>query len=154
NTRDYAFDKSWIGATPFWLAAAFQDTAMMQVLSVNGADLQAAKSDGTTPLIGAAQWESRRAVPKLGVPRPIPPEEEHTTLEAVKLAIFFGADVNAANDHGDTALHRVAAKRYNTVVQFLADAGATLDVKNKEGQTPLAIASQDVPLPNGSFDAE
>jgi ankyrin repeat protein len=66
----------------------------------------------------------------------------------------MGADVNAANEAGDTALHRVAAKRFNTVVQFLADNGARLEVKNKEGQTPMAIAIQGEPLPKGAFDLD
>ena len=49
-----------------------------------------------------------------------------------------GADVNAANQAGDTALHAAAAKGLNTVVQVLADKGAELNAKNKRGLTPLA----------------
>lgn len=160
STRDYAINKLWLGATPFWLAAAFQDTAMMQVLAAAGADTRAAKNDGTTPLIGAAQWEGRRAVTRSGTPRVIPASEEQTTLEAVKLALALGSDVHAANAGGNTAMHRAAIKRFNSVVRFLADNGASVDVKNKKGLTPIALALQgfagafgvDVEgLPQGAF---
>jgi len=71
---------------------------------------------------------------------PDPVELEAMTLEAVKVAAELGVDVNAANADGNTALHSVAARGYNTVVQFLVEKGARLDVKNKKGQTPLASA--------------
>ena len=48
-----------------------------------------------------------------------------------------GADVNAANDLGETALHGAAQRGADKVVQFLADHGATLDAKNRRGRTPL-----------------
>jgi ankyrin repeat protein len=66
-------------------------------------------------------------------------------LDAVKAAIELGADVNAATQAGDTALHSAAALGHDTVVQLLADQGAQLNVKNKRGQTPLAA------LLNGGF---
>ena len=163
NTRDYAFNKSWVGATPFWLASAFQDAAMMKMLAANGADTKAAKKDGTTPLIGAAQWEGRQGTPRTGGPRIPPRDEEQKTLEAVKLVLELGADVNETNDAGNTAMHRAAAKRFNSVVQFLAEKGARLDVRNKRGFTPIDSALNDFGgvygydvggLPKGAFDID
>jgi len=59
----------------------------------------------------------------------------------VKAAVALGsADVNAANAAGDTALHGAASMRSVPLVQFLIDRGARVDVKNKRGQTPAAIA--------------
>ena len=55
------------------------------------------------------------------------------------MALDLGADVNASNQNGDTALHGAAAHGYAKVIQLLADSGAKLDVKNKRGKTPLAI---------------
>ena len=63
-------------------------------------------------------------------------------LEAARLALDLGADINAANEAGDTALHRAAAKGSTKLVEFLVERGARLDVENKRGQTPLAIASR------------
>ena len=62
-------------------------------------------------------------------------EPESEVLESVKAAVELGGDVNAVNQAGDTALHSAAAQGYDTVVQFLADKGAQLNVKNKRGQT-------------------
>jgi ankyrin repeat protein len=68
-------------------------------------------------------------------------EMEALTLEAVRLAAERGVDVNVANADGNTALHVVAARGYDSVVKYLVGKGARLDVKNKKGQTPLAAAT-------------
>ena len=70
----------------------------------------------------------------------LPPADEDRTLEAVKLAISLGGDVNASNQAGDTALHGAALKGYKDIAQFLVDKGADLNAKNKRGQTPLSVA--------------
>ena len=58
------------------------------------------------------------------------------TLEAVKLVLELGADVNAANNAGDTALHAAAYKGFGSVVQLLVDKGGDMNAKNKRGKTP------------------
>ena len=45
-------------------------------------------------------------------------------LEAVKLAVELGVDVNAANTDGRTALDAATSSRYETVVTFLVEKGA------------------------------
>ena len=62
-------------------------------------------------------------------------------IEAVKLAVALGADVNAANKAGETALFAAAYHGFNTVIQFLVDKGARLDVRNARGQTLLMTAT-------------
>jgi ankyrin repeat protein len=62
-------------------------------------------------------------------------------LETIKLALQQGADVNAANEAGDTALHLAAARGSDEIIQLLVEKGAKLDVKNKLGQTPLSEAA-------------
>ena len=66
--------------------------------------------------------------------------EERGTLKAVKLALALGADVNSATATGWTALHAAAFTGADTIVQFLVNKGATMDVRNGCGQTPLSIA--------------
>jgi len=56
--------------------------------------------------------------------QPARSEREALTLEAVKLAVELGADVNAANTDGRTALDGAKALRYETVVTFLLEKGA------------------------------
>ena len=68
--------------------------------------------------------------------------DEKLALEAAKLALDLGADVNAANDAGDTTLHGAAAKGYEDVVRLLVSKGALPEAKNKRGGTPLAVAKK------------
>jgi len=68
----------------------------------------------------------------------------------VKLAVGLGADLNGVNHAGETALHRGASRRLESIIQFLAESGA-LNLKNTRGQTPLALAMTEV-VPDGAFD--
>ena len=61
-------------------------------------------------------------------------------IDAVKVAVGLGADVNAASEDGDTALHLAAFHGFNTVVRFLVSQGANLDAMNARGETPLESA--------------
>ena len=117
-----------VGAAPFWLAALSADVDVMRLLAANGADPLMAADDKTTPLMVAAGLAK-------AVEFTLVPENRH--LEAVKLCLELGADVNAANNAGNTALHATAYMGYDTLAQLLVDRGANLDAKNKKGETPL-----------------
>jgi ankyrin repeat protein len=92
-------------------------------------------SQRTTPLLAAA-----------GVGVGAPEEAAGTepdVLEAVKLLVKLGADVNAVDGNGETAMHGAAYRNHPRVVQLLADKGARIDVwnrKNRTGLTPVVIA--------------
>jgi len=58
----------------------------------------------------------------------------------VKICIEHGADVNAADSSGYTALHGAAFRGSDAIVQLLAEKGARLDAKDKQGRTPSALA--------------
>ena len=66
---------------------------------------------------------------------------ESQALDAAKLALEKGADVNAANDSGDTALHAAAYSGYNTIIPFLLEKGANINAKTKRGDTPFLVAN-------------
>ncbi len=123
------------GATPFLLAAMTADVALMKTLVKLGADPRLPNAKHSTPLMAAA-----------GVGCLAPGEEagtEDEAIEAVKLALELGNDVNAVDDNGETAMHGAAYKSFPRVVQLLADKGARIEVwnrKNKYGWTPLSIA--------------
>jgi ankyrin repeat protein len=155
---DWALNYTWIGATPYWLAARFADARLMSVLADGGANTRFVMKDGMTPLMAAvgmgigAGDRRFRGIGVIGSDA----GDERAVLEAAKLAVQLGADVNAVNSAtGDTALHTVAAKRLNSVIQFLADSGAKLDVKNKKEETPLALVAAPRPAgPGGSSPAD
>ena len=126
---------SRVGATPFLLAAMTADVPFMKTLVKLGADPRLPNAQHCTPLMAAA-----------GVGCLAPGEEagtEDEAIEAVKLALELGNDVNAVDDNGETAMHGAAYKSFPRVVQLLADKGAKIEVwnrKNKYGWTPLSIA--------------
>jgi len=88
---------SYRGATPFYVAAKNGDYQYMRVLLEAGADGKIGTFAGITPLMAAAgldYWEGEAPGPFAGV-------SEAERLEAVKLAIAAGNDVNAQADFGD-----------------------------------------------------
>jgi len=119
------------GATPFWLAAKGADPVVMRLLLERGADPLVATTGKTTPLMAAAG---------VGYEQGKSPGSEAEALEAVKLCVELGADVNAGNAIGFTALHGAVIRGANSIVQFLVDKGARLEAKDKRGRTPLTIA--------------
>ena len=143
---DYALSAAWIGATPYWLAAKFAEPAIMRLLAESRADTRQAIQDGTTPLMaavmdGQGQGDRRERFQTEAQVAAVAPTQEATTVNAVTLALELGADVNAATSSGDTALHIAATRGQLPVIKLLASAGASLDAKNKRGQTPLAAAA-------------
>jgi ankyrin repeat protein len=125
------FHVSLAGATPFLLASRAADTEVMRLLVAHGANPTLPTNLHTTPLMAAA-----------GIGR-VPNESfvtEASTIDAVKLAVELGGEVNAADDIGDTALHGAAHIRSAAVVRFLVDHGAKVNARNRRGLTPLMIA--------------
>ena len=145
NGNDYSFLESLTGATPFFLAAKYAEPEIMRALAAGGADTKAVIRDGTTPLMAAAGLGWNNAEDRRG--RPVADNtafrDEKSALEAVKLTIDLGADVNATNQAGNTAFHAAVPKGFHTVIQYLADYGAKLNVKNRRGQTPLRLAQDE-----------
>jgi uncharacterized protein len=124
-----------IGATPFMLAALTADAELMRTLAALGADPLLANADNSTPLMAAAGLASRSPGEDPGT--------ESETLEAVQAALDLGADINAVDKNGETAMHAAAYKNLPKVVKFLAAKGARIDLWNRNdrfGWTPLAIA--------------
>ena len=116
-------------ATPLQRAARNADVEMMRVLLEGGASPDAGMTSALMTAIqgGRGTLAFRTATAA-------------DTETAVKLLIEKGANVNAADDQGNTALHIAAQRGADTLVRLLAAAGATLDAKNRAGRTPLDFA--------------
>jgi ankyrin repeat protein len=88
---------SYNGATPFYVAAKNGDVLLMRLLHEHGANPTLPTWAGITPLMVAAgldYWEGESPGPYTGV-------SEAERLEAVKLAVELGNDINAHADFGD-----------------------------------------------------
>lgn len=62
-------------------------------------------------------------------------------IDILKAIIHGGADVNAVDSGGRTALHRAAFFNQSGAVDVLVKAGARVDARDSRGCTPLGIAS-------------
>jgi ankyrin repeat protein len=170
---------TYVGATPFYVAAKNGDVALMRVLAAGGADPKLTNAFGITPLMvasGLDYWEGETPGPHAGTP-------EAERLEAVKLALELGNDVNARADFGDyrmegepahtllyyphnidelldlgvgdprwdgcTALHGAIISNQASIVRYLIEHGAEIDARNDLGWTPLMM-SRGVFLANAS----
>jgi ankyrin repeat protein len=125
---DIALDE---GATPFMRAARSGDAATMRILLAAGADAKVTTKDGNNALLFAAGIGYRDKQTQ---------GTDAQALEAVKLCMDQGLDLNQANNKGETALHGAASRGSDVLVKFLVEQGAKLDVKSKAGFTPLDIA--------------
>ena len=138
SSGDQNYDE-FKGATPFFLAAKAGDLPMLRLLLAAGADYTTPTELHTTPLMVASgvgcvtgQWI----------------EPEHDILETAKLLVEeLKADVNARNDRNETALHGAACRAMDSVVQYLADQGAVLDVRNSDDMRPLDIVVDGIAKP-------
>jgi ankyrin repeat protein len=164
----YNFDLSGVdegGATAFWRAAYGGDVEAMQLLKERGADpsIPTVKPPGR-PRTG----DGTREVKDLSGLPPVPVGGPAVTplqaaagvgygegfaanshrhhpaglLRAVKYLVEeCGADVNAADHEGNTALHHAASRGDNEMILYLVSKGADVTRVNREGQTTADMAN-------------
>ena len=125
------FKVSLIGATPFLLAAMDANAEVMRALAAAGADVYVGTDENTTPLMMAAGLGQVPAETRVTATR---------AFDAVEYLLELGAYVNAVNARGRVALHGAAHIRSDAIVQLLADHGASLNIADEKGITPLMIA--------------
>ncbi len=119
------FTHQWLreeGATPFWRASQSSDTELMRRLLDAGADPLVATGNGTTALMVASGigWVE-------GVTHEWSREQN---VETVNWLLELGADVNARDLDGRTALMGAAHKGRSEIVQILVDHGADLAARD------------------------
>jgi ankyrin repeat protein len=133
--RSFANDETWFdveSSTPFLRAALAGDLAAMQLLVEYGANPNLATKSDDTPLMAAAgigwaaYWTSNAPTAR---------------LDAVKYCLEHGANVNAKDAKGYTALHGAAFRGDNEMVKYLITAGADIHATTKDGDTVADIAN-------------
>ena len=123
------------GATPLLLAADRDDVPLMRLLVELGADPLIPNFKNTTPLMAAAGVGTEEPLEEGG--------EESEAVEAVKMLLDLGADINGVDDDGNTPMHGAAYNIAPLVVKLLAERGADPKIwnqPNKLGVTPLFSA--------------
>jgi len=137
NATDLMLGGPLIGTQPAYIAARFDEPEIMRLIVRAGGDITAVAPDGNTAIMAAmaGAWLGEG----MAIPRG-PVETEQRALSAVAAAVELGADMNAVNAAGDTALHVAVGRNFESVVRFLVGRGANLEIANKRGQTPRALA--------------
>jgi ankyrin repeat protein len=117
------------GASAFLRAAVVSDLPMMRLLLERGADPKVTTKAGITALHAAAGQGWVDNTMSTAVALGFGTEED--SIEAIKLLLDLGLDVNAADNQGNTPLHGAAFRGADKVVTYLAERGARLDVRTK-----------------------
>jgi ankyrin repeat protein len=117
------------GQTPFLTAALAGDVTVMQLLLEHGANPRIDTYHGTSPLMAAAgvNWVVAQTWT----------EGPEQLLQAVKLCVDLGMDVNQANSMGITALHGAANRGSDDIIRFLVSRGADLTAQDNEHRSAL-----------------
>jgi ankyrin repeat protein len=123
-----------VGTTPLIRAAKAGDSAAVGLLLKHGAMVDLPNTLGITAFMAAAGVGST-TIDTRGRFR-----SEDQCIEVAKLLVAAGADVNAARDNGQTALHGAALWGWNDFVRFLAQHGANLQAADHDGVRALDVA--------------
>ncbi len=123
-------------ATAFLLACETGDVPLIKLLLELGADRTLVNIDHCTPLLAAT-----------GVGILSNGDEsagtEEEAIETVKLLLELGADINAVDEHGNTAVHGAVYENRSKLIELLAEREADINIwnrPNKRSWTPLDIA--------------
>uniref|UniRef100_A0A0B7BHM0 Uncharacterized protein n=1 Tax=Arion vulgaris TaxID=1028688 RepID=A0A0B7BHM0_9EUPU len=146
---------SKLGISPLMLAAMNGHTAAVKLLLDQGSDINAQIETNRNTALTLACFQGRHEVVSLLVDRKANIEHRAKTgltplmeaasggyVEVGRVLLDKGADVNAppVPSSRDTALTIAADKGHYRFVELLLHRGASVDVKNKKGNSPLWLA--------------
>ncbi|MEO6081095.1 MAG: ankyrin repeat domain-containing protein [Steroidobacteraceae bacterium] len=123
-----------VGETPFYRASLNNDLPLMRLLLAHKADPMQKTYNGTSPLMAAAGVGWVRG-------QTFVPGGYAAQLEAVKMLVELGGDVNQVNGMGLAPVHGAAFRWSDDVISYLVEHGARLDVKDEIGRDALTWAS-------------
>ena len=132
------------GYTALHEAAAKGHVDLVKLLLEGGADVNALDDDGNAPLHLAASTSV--ALDRRNLQRDPKPGSPAEYLDVARLLLNGGADVDARNNDGKSALHLLGADGFNhlsiheVMVDFarlLLEYGAAVNARDSQGKTPL-----------------
>jgi cytohesin len=110
-------------STPLHVSAQHGNTEVARLLLEHGAVIHVRNKKGQTPQhLLVTMWSN------------ITPNND---VDTVRFFLDRGADVDAVDDNRSTLLQRVSGHGNVEVAQLLLERGANINVRNREGQTPL-----------------
>jgi len=165
----YNFDQSGVdegGATAFWRAAYGADVDAMKLLVSYGADpniptIKPAQRPETGD-VGRRESRDISGRPPVPIGGPgVPPllaaagvgfgegfagnSYRHAPIGMLAAVTYLveqcGADVNARDHEGNTAVHHAASRGDTEMIQYLVSKGADVKAVNREGQTTVDMAN-------------
>ncbi|KAH7300928.1 hypothetical protein KP509_23G003900 [Ceratopteris richardii] len=146
NRRDYC------GRTPLHIAVANGSLECVEVLLHHGGDPNAEDDDGILPLWEAIQGGNNEIAEMLwshGAHLPYGKEGDllckavdNGSLSILQDLIKYGADINATNADGSTALHNAISTSNLDIAKLLIDHGADLHKTDGRGLKPAELARQ------------
>jgi len=162
----YNFDQSSvdeIGATPFWRAAYAADVEAMKMLVAAGADPSITTmkpmarrfgarpgtedNSGVPPVpVGGPNVTALQAAAGVGYGFGFAANSHHFAPTGMLAAVKYlveeaGADVNAVDADGNTAIHHAAARGDNEMILYLVSKGAIVTRVNRSGQSTVDMAN-------------
>jgi uncharacterized protein len=123
-----------MGATPLLRAAKAADVEAIRLLLAHGADPNLPNIQGITPVMAAAGLGSNE-IDTRGRFKTQPDQ-----IASIDLLVKAGADINAHDNRGQTALHGAALFGYDDVIKDLVAHNADVNAKDQKGMTPLDSA--------------
>lgn len=142
------------GQTPLMLASAFGTLDAMRLLISSGADVDVENDAGATALLWASEdvekvrlllehCRDQRACVNKATPQGRTPlmvaAATTDAFESVKLLLDKGADVNAQDRQGHTALTTAAKVNNERAVKLLLERGANIDAKANSGDDTTVL---------------
>lgn len=122
------------GTTAFLRAAKSADLKAMRLLLEYGADPALSTEQGINPLMTAANLGTKESDTTGRY------KTQDEVIEAIKICLDKGLDINARDNNGRTAIFGAATFGLTDVVKFLYDHGAELNYEDNTGTSPLEAA--------------
>lgn len=131
----------YYGESPLNIAVDYYQEGAVEFLIARGADVNLLSREKRTPLhhtslsscnyysIGAYYCDIKKEL-----------ATKNPALSCAKILVENGADVDARDSFGMTALHLAAICGNTDLVKYLVEKNASIDVKDNEGSTPLYYA--------------